>query len=356
MKRWLAAHAEERRWQTLLEEAGQDFLDCADGLLESLVNAGAVVAIEKLVRGTWTIERMAWRDLCTLQRSRGIHTADERQAAREETRQQLAALADVCPWIQPAIDNCQSRTLSTEVLKARMELLKALATWKSEQRFGMRRDFAQYARQGTKDITLAEWKWLETHVPLETLGIERLAFILWLGGSLTLKTASGHVDTGAMGFCGLPMQALLGDTRVLSVPQRYWLIENRTSFERQTAKVEQGTCVIWLPGRPPNEWLTALGWLLDKAPAPAHISCDPDPAGIEIAFTASALWESRRLPWSLHRMDPAHWQHGPTLPLTDFDRALLIRQASQGHLPPSLAQLRDTLERLNQKAEQEAWV
>lgn len=140
--RWLVSHAAGRRWQTLLEEAGQDLLDSTEALLECLVEAGAVVARERLVRGTWQIERMEWRDLPALQASRGIRTSDERRALRDDTRQQLAALADDHLWLQPAIDSCLGSTKSADLLRGRAELLHALAAWHAEQRFGKRRDFA----------------------------------------------------------------------------------------------------------------------------------------------------------------------------------------------------------------------
>ncbi|MFD1840647.1 hypothetical protein [Paracidovorax cattleyae] len=320
------------------------------------MEAGAVVARERLVRGTWQIERMEWRDLPALQASRGIRTSDERRALRDDTRQQLAALADDHLWLQPAIDSCLGSTKSADLLRGRAELLHALAAWHAEQRFGKRRDFALHARQGTKDITPSEWKWLEAHFALEAFGIEKLAFILWLGGSLALVTEKGRMDVGAAGFCGLPMSTLAGDTHIAGAPSRYWLIENRTSFERQVIQADPGTCVVWLPGRPPDDWLGALGWLLDRAPAPALISCDPDPAGLDIALTAGAVWAARGLEWSPYRMEPELWQNGPTLPLNDFDRALLARLATRNDLPAPVAGLRDMLEQLGRKAEQEAWL
>lgn len=356
LRRWLASHAAERRWQTLLDAAGQDLLDSTEALLECLVESGSAVARERLVRGTWQIERMEWRDLPAVQASRGIRTSDERRALRDDTRQRAATLADGLPWLQPAIANCLDTAKGADLLKARAELLHALASWHAEQRFGKRRDFALHARQGTKDITPSEWKWLEAHFALESLGIEKLAFILWLGGSLALATGKGHIDVGAAGFCGLPMSTLAGDTRVVDAPVRYWLIENRTSFERQVIRAEPGTCVVWLPGRPPDDWLGALGWLLDRAPAPARIACDPDPAGLDIALTAGAVWTARGLEWAPYRMEPALWQDGTTQPLNDFDRALLARLAARNDLPPPVARLRDALERLDRKAEQEAWL
>lgn len=356
LRRWLASAAQQRRWQTLLEEAGRDLLDCSEGLLEALVTAGAATARESLVRGSWQVEGLVWRDLPALQKSLGIRTARERQAARDGIEQQLAALAEDCPWLQSAVASCLGPGRVQERLQARAELLKALAAWHAEQRFGKRRDFALYARLGTKDISPTEWKWLETHVALAAVGIEKLAFILWLGGSIALCTSGGRIDAGALGFCGLPMNTLAGSTQVAAAPTRYWLIENRTSFERQVRQAEPGTCVVWLPGRPPEDWLAALGWLLDRAPAPAHISCDPDPAGIEIALTAGALWAARGLQWTPHRMEATLWQDGPTAPQNDFDRACLARLAARDDLPPALAELRDALQRCGRKAEQEAWL
>ncbi len=356
LKRWLASHAQTRGWQTLLERAGLDLLDCAEGLLDILVEAGAATARERLVRGTWQIEGLAWRDLSALQQAFGIATEEERHAVRSDIRQRLAVLASDYPWLQPAVASCLDSSWSADLLKARAELLHALAAWHAEQRFGKRRDFALYARQLTKEITHAEWKWLETHVALQALGIEKLAFILWLGGSLSLQTGRGRVDAGAAGFCGLPMSSLMGETRILGAPERYWLIENRTSFERQAIEAQPGTCVVWLPGRPPEDWLGALGWLLDHAPAPAHISCDPDPAGLDIALTAGALWAARKLEWLPYRMEATIWQNGPTTPHNAFDRAVLARLARRDDLPAPMAELRDALERQGRKAEQEAWL
>lgn len=356
LKRWLAKEAQQRRWQTLLEDAGKDLLDCAEELLEALVAAGAAVARERRVRGEWQIQGLAWRDLPALQQAFGLATKQERHARRSGTRQQLLTLAQACPWLQSAIGSCLESTWSASQLEARAELLHALAAWHAEQRFGKRRDFALYARHATKDITPVEWKWLDTHVPLPALGIEKLAFILWLGGSLSLQTARGCVDVNATGFCGLPLSTLAGDAQIVRAPERYWLIENRTSFERQAMQAAPGTCVVWLPGRPPEEWLNALSSLLAHAPAPAHISCDPDPAGIDIAMTAAALWTARGLDWAPYKMEAALWQHGPTLPHNAFDRTALARLAARNDLPEPMAQLRDAMDRIGRKAEQEAWL
>ncbi len=68
------------------------------------------------------------------------------------------------------------------------------------------------------------------------------------------------------------------------------------------------------------------------------------------------MWTARGLEWAPYRMEPALWQDGTTLPLNDFDRALLARLAARNDLPAPVAWLRDALERLDRKAEQEAWL
>lgn len=56
--------------------------------------------------------------------------------------------------------------------------------------------------------------------------------LLWLGGTLCLHMPQGRIDVAAAGLCGLPTR-LFGPPTQLRAPQRYWLIENRASFERQ---------------------------------------------------------------------------------------------------------------------------
>lgn len=53
------------------------------------------------------------------------------------------------------------------------------------------------------------------------------------------------------------------------VPRRYWLIENRASFERQALAAAPGPCVVWLPGQPPQSWREAMQWLQHR-PTTGH--------------------------------------------------------------------------------------
>jgi len=141
-------------------------------------------------------------------------------------------------------------------------------------------------------------------------------------------------------------------------PQRYWLIENRASFERQAAQREPDVALIWLPGRPPGEWMLAVGALLDRAPASARISADPDPAGVEIALTAGSLWEQRGLTWEPHLMGVEQLRSTrQTLPLdAHHDPATLARLQDRPGVPKALRELCAHMAREQVKAEQEGWL
>ena len=355
LKRWLVAHARERTWQSLLERAGINHLETAEALLQTLLQFG-VVQVKQIFRNAhWWPERVVWRDLPRLQNAFGVQSADERTSERLAFKQQLHDLAKESPWTVPAAQTCLTGNLPLPTLRGRTELLQCLSQWATEERFGVRQDFALFARPHTKAIAKAEWDWLETHLSLEDLGIARFEPVLWLGGALGLQGPVGRLDVGLMGFVGLPAKRLGAPLTVVHPPTQYWLLENRASFERCVAKADPATCVIWLPGRPSEDWLNAMGWLLDHAPAPAEISCDPDPAGIEIAITAGRLWNTRGLTWRSENMAPKVWQEAKTTPLNGYDRQVLFR-LGHADLPADLANLRDFLAQSGSKAEQEGWL
>lgn len=359
LRQWLGSDALERRWQSLLDTAGVAHLDTADTLLHRLLNAGAVAVKEEFVHGQWRPWRVVWTDLQALQRAVGVATQAERQANKADLTTGLQGLAQEHPWLAEAAQACL--TGPAPVQAARATLLQALATWHLEQRSGMRQDFALHARTHTKAISPGEWDWLERHIALEAVGIARFAPLLLIGGALTLHTPSGPAGGGDLAlhglhFVGLPCGQFAPPLAVRAGPESYWLIENRASFERQARRVEAGVCIVWLPGRPGSDWLAAVRWLLQAAPAPATISCDPDPAGIQIAATAGRLWDEARLAWQAKHMAPAVWQNGKTLALTDYDRRVLSELQAQPDLPTGLAELREYLHTSGRKAEQEGWL
>mgnify|MGYP000959705958 CR=1 FL=1 len=78
----------------------------------------------------------------------------------------------------------------------------------------------------------------------------------------------GCIDVAAAGLCSLPTR-LFGTPAQVRAPRRYWLIENRASFERQALAAAPGPCVVWLPGQPPQSWREAMQWLQHR-PTTGH--------------------------------------------------------------------------------------
>lgn len=363
---WLKSDAGERRWLSLLELAGPQHLETAQTLLYALLGAGAVAVKETFRHGQWRPEGVVWRDLEAVQRMAQVPTRSERNFRKENLGTQLQTLGHAHPWLAPAVHSCLNNAWPSATQAARAELLQALVLWQQAQRQGLRQDFALAARGHTKAITTAEWDWLDSTLLLESLGVGRFAPLLWLSGSIALQKvvegAGGPNGSDAvvapqgLGFVGLPCEQFSAPLKVIAPPQSYWLIENRASFERQTIKLATGVCLVWLPGRPSGAWLKAMRWLLAQAPAPAVISCDPDPAGIQIALTAGQLWTDVGVEWQPSHMAPSYWKDGKTLALNDYDLRVLTELQSNGALPVSLAALRDYLLSSGTKAEQEGWL
>src|SRR5690606_14030239 len=127
----------------------------------------------------------------------------------------------------------------------------------------------------------AEWDWLQQTVDLDALQIGGHTPGLWLRAACRLRLADGELDLGALREpLALTPDTLRAPQSIDHPPLRWRIIENRTSFERQARSASSDSAVLWVPGRPPGWWRAAVGHLLDLAPAPAEIACDPDPAGI----------------------------------------------------------------------------
>lgn len=359
--RWARPDNLTRQWLPLLRsEAAHASIEEVEALATLLLNHGWVSVTDRQAKSGWQRQSITWLHLPTLKGLLGLGTLESR---RDERSAQLQALAE---WVRPherlhaaAADLAAGGTaLNLPTLARRVELLQALARWQDEQHTGTRRDFELLARGRTKSLATAEWQWLDAHVDLAALGIERFAQQVWLAGALTLHWPPDHgCDLWALHCVGFAARDLLQVARA-SPPQHYWLIENRASFERQAAQREAGVALVWLPGRPPGEWLSGVGALLDAAPAPARISADPDPAGVEIALTAGSLWEQRGLAWEPHLMGVEQLASTrQTLPLdAHHDPAVLARIEARPGVPDALRQLCMHMAREQVKAEQEGWL
>lgn len=315
------------KWATLLASAGGTGFETAHALLEALLTGGQVTLDETWRNGRWQPLWIEFVALPELRRALGLPEPGARQAAIEQ---------------------------------ARDDLLRELGRWaefpqRPEQ--ATRRDFAQFARGDTKGITAAEWDWLAAQVDLAACGIGEHAPLLCLAAPIVLFLPRGKLDLDAApDFIALP-PATLEQTSGVDHAVRLWtLVENRTSFERVAKNRVANEGVIWLPGFPPGWWQTAVARLLTLAPAPARIAGDPDPAGIEIAMRAGALWQTAGLDWQPWRMAPVDLARLPRKkPLAEHDRQRLTALQAAA-LPPMLRALAETLAITGEKGEQEGYL
>lgn len=371
LARWARGDAAKRTRTVLLKEAAGAGIERVDALCEQLLRAGWIERGERLQGGHWHWDWIAWRDLDGLRRLLGVtgkqHRAAQRESLLQEAQAWLAARSagtqaladpDLLDEMEQAFAQlAQDSALRHDALAVRVRLVQALAEWSDSGAQGLRRDFALKARGTTKSIGAADWRWLEACFDLERLRISPFAPLLWLAGTVSLQWPAGRVDLAALHVAGLPLADVLRAQRVEQAPSGYWLIENRASFERQAQSLPPGQLLLWLPGRPSALWLEAVGQLLRLAPAPARISADADPAGVDIACTVGALWEAHRLPWEPHQMGLPQWEStAQRWALNDHDRSLLQRLLARPDLRPPLRALCEAMQREGRKAEQESWL
>jgi len=372
LARWTRKDRQDAAWTTLLKEVSDAGIERAEAACEVLLRDGWIERGERLTGGAWQWQRVYWRDLRRLQRVLGVVGPEQRQAERqqalEETQAWLRQRAsnagqgvldpDLLDEMTAAIEQLMAdRMVPTETLRLRLEALRALAAWHDTGKQGLRRNFALHAVGATKAIGPADWRWLEANFDLERLRIGQFTPMLWVAGRASLHWSGGTVDLSPLHCVGMPLQDVARTERMSRAVARWWLIENRASFEQQARRLPDGVILLWLPGRPPSEWMQAVSHLLRLAPAPAWVSADADPAGVDIACGVGALWESRALAWEPYRMGLAEWESTTqTWPLNDHDRALLRRLLERVDLPGPLRKLCEAMLREGRKAEQEGWL
>lgn len=351
---WLRGSAETRPWQSLLQVAGPGRIELADALAQKALEAGLFTRHERSEHGRWWPVKLCWVELEALQAALGLLTRSDRDARAAALARRLEALmAD--ELVGEAAQALAEARMATTPAESRAALLEALCRWAAEGRTGLRRDFALYLGH-TKAITAGEWAWLERYFDLPALGIDAFAPTLTLAGDVGLCWRDGRrLDLGAAPFLTLPAEALQRVDRVDAPPTRWWLIENRASFEKQAARREPGDALVWIAGRPTRAWGEAMARLIALAPAPAAISADADPAGIEIALAAAEPWQCAGQAWTATAMEPARLDRGGLQPLGRYDLGVLARLATRA-LPPELASLREALLARGVKAEQEGWL
>lgn len=371
LKLWVRKDTVRRSRKTLLQEMRDISIECADLLCDKLLEQGWLIRHEQFSGGVWQWYAITWRDLPHLQNLLDIAGATKRKQERQQLldaatawlalRHEIVDTQVLDPDFMDELDSAlsalkQDKSLRLDLLASRYALMRSIADWHDAGKQGLRRNFALDARNDTKGLSAAEWHWLESVFDLERLGIERFALVAWIAGDITLSWGEKIIEVAPVHFLALPlhdMQRL--DT--VRIPQRWWLIENRASFEKQASSLPTGVGLIWMPGRPPREWMSAVSHLLRCAPAPAWISADADPSGVDIACSVGRLWEMQELSWEPYMMDVVHWESTKQYwPLNDHDRRLLVTLLSRATLPPTLRELCEAMHKDGRKAEQEAWV
>ncbi|HZG20961.1 MAG TPA: DUF2399 domain-containing protein [Herbaspirillum sp.] len=372
LERWARGEAGSRSRDAMLKEAQSVGLgiERAERLCQRLLQEGWISRREELKGGNWLWKTIAWRDLRRLQGLLGIIHAEQRKQARqamlEQARQWLLErgnvqqtlldpdLLDELTLALKALE--EDKSLRADVLEARLGLLRALAAWHDSGQQGLRRNFALQARDLTKSLSASEWRWLEALFDLERLNIASFAQVGWLSGDLVFSWQGRRLELAPLHCVGLPLDDLLV-ADALTAPRQWWLIENRTSFELQARQRPAGVALLWMPGRPSPAWLATVSHLLQLAPAPAWISADADPAGVDIACTVGSRWEQAGLTWEPYQMGLAQWQSTTQRwPLNAHDRRLLGVLLARPSLPASLRALCEAMQTEGRKAEQEAWL
>ena len=368
---WVRKDNASRGREALLKEGGRHRIELAETLCDWLLREGWITRKEKLTGGHWHWDSLTWRDLATLKQLLGVGSRSQRDEERAKVlsglQQWLAesSQAEAAPQHAGLLDGLQAAVTSLEqevaqrvdVLEARGRWLRALHTWCQDERQGTRRDFALHAGEHTKAIGAGDWKWLEEHFDLERLGVSHFTPMIWLAGRGTLHWDGRTIDLAAVNFLALPLDDVLKLSGLAGAPAHWWLIENRTSFERQALKLDDDTLLVWMPGRPSTAWLAALEHMVRCAPAPLWVSADADPAGVDMALGMGRVWSRLELPWEPRQMGAAELDAArQSWALNAHDRALLARLLDAPDLPTVLRELCEAMQQHGHKAEQEGWL
>jgi predicted Zn-dependent protease with MMP-like domain len=341
-------------WETLCNDAGTNRVQLAYTLLDWLLRSGWAAVTQQWKHGDWLPQRVELLHQPELRKSLGLRNKDDEAQRWQETRTALQTLDnDALALAILALDD-----LPVQRALARYDLILKLHDWQAQQQSGTRRNFAFFARGDTKAVNDSEWNWLETVLDPAEFGIERHTPLLLIAAPLALTSPNGQIDMASCAdFAALTPATVRTVSASSGAINRWQLVENRTSFENVARKRDGDTGVIWLPGFPPTWWREAVGHLLDLAPAPACIACDPDPAGIAIALKAAELWHERSIAWEPWKMSAINLESlRVRKPLTEGDRQLLATLRQKYILPAQFTELLEWMLKQGEKGEQEGYL
>lgn len=345
---WIKTSSPKRKWDTLLSAAGSRRVHLAHELLDALLRGGWVEVEERRQSGRWLTVWVNFLELPALRHQLGLVDKD--------ALAELFCAEAIYPLRDSRLSSARQslNAASPQSALRRLALLRALDIWIAGQRFGTRRDFSLFARGTTKAISTAEWEWLECHLDLIELGIEKHSPALWIRAPIILSRGGLSLDLRLVDDCIALTPGTLSSLTDIEGRIGCWrLLENRTSFERAARRYGDKDFVVWLPGFAPSWWRQSVAQLLTLCPASALIACDPDPAGIEIALQVARIWDKAGLSWQPWGMEVEILSGLPNhQPLSQNDKEQLQRLLRQP-LPASLEALADWMLTHAKKGEQE---
>lgn len=343
------------RWETLLKKAGLAKKISAETLLDWLLSNGWAVVDEERKHGDWWPYRVELRALKALRNQLGLPDMDDIATQWQSLRAELQVNAEGNVSLLATLSALDAMPISRAISRA--TLVRSLLAWGTDKRVGTYRDFSLFARAATKELSQAEWVWLDAHFDLAEFNIEQHTPLLCISANIILRTHLGEIHLSAM-----PDFAALTPATVRSIQSAegeisaWILVENPTSFERVARNKQAHEGVIWLPGYPPSWWKEVVAHLIKVLPAPAKIACDPDPAGIAIALSAIALWRAVgqvAVAWKMGEEELKNLANKKSL--SDFDQQQLAGLLKQD-LPVELKTLADYMLISQQKGEQEGYL
>jgi hypothetical protein len=348
---WVKVASSRRKWQNLLAASGYANVLLAEELLKILLEAGWVEIEEHRTPRGWEPVWVAFRAYEELREHLGLSNRDKERAQADNLPGDFSTDA-------LRIAAAQLDTLPAATKIKRHELLCGMESWLQEGLQGTRRDFSLFVRGRTKDITAAEWDWLESQLDLASFGVSAHTPLVRLKIPGALVFPEGQVDLRMLpGAVALTKGQITRATAFAGEISCWKVVENLTSFERVVASSDETEGVIWVPGFAPSWWVLTVAHLVAMTKAPGRVACDPDPAGLLIASQVGEIWERQNVAWEPWYMDPSDFEgKGTLIPMTDRDLGLLRSFGQSKHKHPFLVALAQWLEGKKMKLEQESFV
>jgi hypothetical protein len=189
---------------------------------------------------------------------------------------------------------------------------------------------------------------------LEEIGISRHTPAVWLRAPITIVFDNGKLDLCVIPDCIALTPATLNQMTACEGKLEQWLIlENRTVFERLARALPANTGALWVPGFAPSWWKRAVSNILRTCPAPVRISCDPDPAGIDIALDVGNVCVMQKAAWEAWYMDITTLSKLPRKKALTADDRIRLERLLVKQLPESLLNLVEYMRETGEKGEQE---